>query len=102
MTEWHLVIKKYPQGGDEGGVGGEETSGSKPVINALELYGCVNGNNPNQVLQRLGEVMEWDYTGDAYFYVETQQCAANVILNPELHVLGIVFVFFFKFTESIN
>lgn len=47
--------------------------------------------------------MEWDYTGDAYFHVETQQCAANVILNPELHVLGIVFfVFFFKFTESIN
>ena len=45
--------------------------------------------------------MEWDYTGDAYFYVETQQCAANVILNPELHVLGIFF-FFFKFTESIN
>ena len=38
------------QGGGEGRVDGEETSGSKPVINALELYGCVNGNNPNQVL----------------------------------------------------
>lgn len=45
--------------------------------------------------------MLWDYTGDAYFCVENQQCATNVILNPELHVLGIVF-FFFKFIESIN
>lgn len=29
-------------------------------------------------------------TGDTYFRVETQQCAANVILYSELHVLGIV------------
>lgn len=29
--------------------------------------------------------------GDVYICVETQQCATNVILNPELHVLGIVF-----------
>lgn len=41
----------------------------------------------------------WVYPGDAYFCVETQQCATNVILNPELHVLGI---FFFKKKTSIE
>lgn len=30
------------------------------------------------------------YTGDAYLCVESQQCATNVMVNPELHVLGIV------------
>lgn len=41
-------------------------------------------------MYRLGEGMRWDCTGGAYFCVETQQCATNVILNPELHVLRIV------------
>lgn len=33
----------------------------------------------------------WGCAGDTSVCVETQQCATNVILNPELHVLGIVF-----------
>lgn len=39
----------------------------------------------------------WDYAAAAYLCVKTQQCATNVILNPDLHVLGNFFNF-----ESIN
>lgn len=66
-----------------------------------KLHGCVNENDPTQALERLGKAMRQDYTSGAYFCVETQQCATNVILNPELHVLRIVSKKT-TFIESIN
>lgn len=64
----------------------------KSITYTFKLYECVHENNPHpQILQRLKEIMSWwDYTGDEYFCVKTQQCATDVIINPEINVLGII------------
>ena len=49
---------------------------------------------PHARVVEAGGAMRWGYAGGTCFCVETQQCARNVILNPELHVLRIVFFFF--------
>lgn len=65
--------------------GGKETSN-----NMLLSFMNVLMKTPPTRDCRGWEKMWWGYTGDAYFCVNTQQCATNVIFNPELHVLGIV------------
>ena len=40
----------------------------------------------------------WDYMGDEYSYEKIQQHATNVILNPKLNALRIIFFYLFIFT----
>ena len=66
----------------------------KPVLTfTFKFYGCVHENNPNHILQRLRKVMSWwDYMDDEYSYENIHQRATNVILNPKLKVLRIIFI----------
>lgn len=63
--------------------------GDKGTRNGMLVCGgdLCSGKQHSQALWKLEAW--WDYASAAYLCVKTQQCATNVIPNPELHVLGI-------------